>query len=213
MKTNKNVWCGFTLVELLVVVSIIAILMALLVPMVTSSRQKANTVKCLGQLREWGTAFSAYQGDNNGLFPAFPWYVSLSPYVGLEKMWDAGSTVSPRPGDKSLYSCPGASGGEFGGSTGKISYAMNNQIHVGNRNSGELGTPTLRRSHLSQPASFPVLFDANTATAYGGSTDLLLRHGRSSMANVLFADGSVLSVTNRINNSTKTIRWDPIDAL
>lgn len=213
MKTKSIGLRGFTLVELLVVVTVISVLVALLVPAVTSSRQKAHTIKCLGQLREWGTAFSAYQSDNNGQFPAFPWYVSLSTYVGLEKFWEAGSTVSPRPGDKSLYSCPAASGGDFGGSTGKISYAMNNQIHVGNRTAGEVGTPTLRRSHLSKPASFAVLFDAKTATAYGGATDLLLRHGRSSIGNMLFADGSVMSVTNRINNEDKIILWDPVDAL
>ena len=214
MNKNANYYRAFTLVELLVVIAVIAILTSFLVPTVSSSRQKANAIKCMGQLREWGSAVSSFQGDRDGLFPAGSWYVELAPYVGLESIWLPGSTTKPRPGAKSLYSCPSASLAEFpANSTGKISYAMNNLIHVPGRNTGPIAVPTLRRSHLSKPSSFVVMFDAKTASAYGGTGDLLQRHGKSNIGNILFADGSITAITNNPNSSGKILLWDPVNAL
>lgn len=204
---------GFTLVELLVVITIIAILMALVVPTISSARQKANTTKCLAQLREWGGAITAFQGDHSGEFPTTNWYATMAGYVGQSTRWQVGGTP-PRPGDGSIYSCPSSTAADFPGNTPvKIGYAMNDQVFVVNRNSGAIGVPALRRSHLGQPARFIVLFDAKTPTAYGGQNDLFFRHGRTNNANVLFADGSVLSVTNRVASGGKTLLWNPESAL
>jgi len=61
---------AFTLIELLVVISIVALLMAILMPCLQRARNQAKAVACQGQLRQWGTAFSAYASDNDGrLFP------------------------------------------------------------------------------------------------------------------------------------------------
>lgn len=48
--------CGFTLVELLVVISIIALLMALILPAVQNARQSAGRVECLNHLRNLSVA-------------------------------------------------------------------------------------------------------------------------------------------------------------
>jgi prepilin-type N-terminal cleavage/methylation domain-containing protein/prepilin-type processing-associated H-X9-DG protein len=59
---------GFTLVELLVVISIIALLMAILMPALASVKRQAKAAACLSNLRQWGVVFTLFLGDNNGYF-------------------------------------------------------------------------------------------------------------------------------------------------
>jgi len=58
---------GFTLVELLVTISIIALLISLLLPAITQARDAAKTVACLTQLRQIGIADFSYAADNEGV--------------------------------------------------------------------------------------------------------------------------------------------------
>ena len=59
---------GFTLIELLVVISIIALLLAILMPALGKVKEKARTVVCRANLKQWGLVFGLYVQDNDGRY-------------------------------------------------------------------------------------------------------------------------------------------------
>ena len=61
---------GFTLLELLIVIAIIALLSALLYPVFQSARNKAHAITCSSNLRQIGLGISAYEADNENTIPA-----------------------------------------------------------------------------------------------------------------------------------------------
>lgn len=60
---------GFTLVELLTVIAIIAILAAIIIPVTGKVREKARGAQCVSNLREIGRAMLLYAGENKNTYP------------------------------------------------------------------------------------------------------------------------------------------------
>jgi len=70
-------WKGFTLVELLVVISVIALLMAILLPALQKAKYQAKRVFCMNNVRQQSVIFFTYAHDNDGKFPPHTERVAL----------------------------------------------------------------------------------------------------------------------------------------
>ncbi len=73
----KKTGRAFTLVELLVVISVIALLMGILMPAIGKARNVAKRTACQSNLRQIGVAFRAYLDDNRDIFPPACEYPTL----------------------------------------------------------------------------------------------------------------------------------------
>ena len=113
-KTDK----GFTLVELLVVMSIISLLLTVLLPSLRRVRQQGQAVVCMNNVKQLGLAFMLYGQEYNGYaMPAassdiYWWGEKLS--TGIDhKLGFIWPYIRSELGGKSVYECPSQPFGSY----------------------------------------------------------------------------------------------------
>ena len=93
---------GFTLVELLIVIAIIAILAAILFPVFNNARKKAYQTQCAANLQQLGTATRMYAQDYDDTFPYFM-------YLDIYRSGWADVIFQGYVNNDQVYDCPGSS--------------------------------------------------------------------------------------------------------
>jgi prepilin-type N-terminal cleavage/methylation domain-containing protein len=186
---------GFTLVELLVVIGIIAVLVAILLPVLGKARAAANRAVCLSNVRQLGMGISMYCNANKGYFPTCAYWDSPPAYKPYPEDWIhwqgnrdlADSAIARYIGEvdvmKTVLRCPADSfeGRKPGGTIAEgpylYSYALNDSVGANVRS----GPPNRTKMSQWRTPSRKILITEmiekwNTAPAWARN-QLARRHG------------------------------------
>jgi len=94
---------GFTLVEIMIVVAIIALLAAIAIPNLLSAKRTANTAAAKANIRALSTAAEVYATGHNGAYPADA--AAIAPYIAPATVLCASTIAAPVQGY--VYDCTG----------------------------------------------------------------------------------------------------------
>jgi prepilin-type N-terminal cleavage/methylation domain-containing protein len=116
MKTTRHP-AGFTLLELLVVIAMIALGASILVPALARTRPNSQAFKCLDNLRQLTAAWSMYNGDynnslltcENGISGRVNWCTGVLSFSATSLNWDVNQAIARSP----LWSYTGSNAAAF----------------------------------------------------------------------------------------------------
>jgi prepilin-type N-terminal cleavage/methylation domain-containing protein/prepilin-type processing-associated H-X9-DG protein len=176
---------GFTLIELLAVIATIAILAALLLPILSKAKVKAQRTACFSNLRQLGLAWTTYSHDNGGmLVPSYPSNPDVWVQGNMTNADEAGRIDLIQQGklyDSSqnvgIYHCPADQGVVIDGKTVPTvrSYSMNGFMGARDPSAGPIPVTAdnyvwfyTKDSELRQPSQLWVLIDEDERSINDG---------------------------------------------
>jgi prepilin-type N-terminal cleavage/methylation domain-containing protein/prepilin-type processing-associated H-X9-DG protein len=191
---------GFTFTELLVVVSLGAILVGTILPALNTAQDTMKAAVCLGNMHQWGLAISLYCADQKDYYPyvgdssspcdtadTWAWYNVVPPYINQTKLCDLyTANTPPTPGTKSIWICPSATNVTVNPSSSSpyFCYSLSVCTHL----SGETHN-IFRRSQMVKPATTIIFCEEpeDNFSETSGRYDTVQRHFGGS--NFVMGDG------------------------
>ena len=216
---------GFTLVELLVVMAIIAVLAALLLPALGRSKASARRIHCVSNLKQMLVASGLYTDANRGFFPV-AYHFAMEDGLPVSYAWDLTTRMGGSPwvepgllwggaGAKAVQQCPAFRGGANWVADPYTGYNYNTS-YIGHGQFESIPQPA-RVGAVRQPVGTAVFGDGE----YGAGANKFMRapwpnpgdqafNGRHAgtqgyrhhrTTNVGFADGHAESRTGRFTDN------------
>lgn len=227
---------SFTLVELLVVVSIIGLLAGLAIPAVQGGLTAARKAESVSQLKQLGTLAVAYTAENSGNFPeeggeglqgfsqlrqaTNAWYNVLPPMAGFLAASNYRANPSSFYEKGSLFFVRGAKYPAAKLNSAYFAYGINSQLQQDDSAASILNANRIQKPSKTALFAEARLPDERALPPSGGAMDSLgqpkvrdrrfvARHNGYGI--VAFCDGHVEAVHHTKINDTQTVIWEQVD--
>jgi prepilin-type processing-associated H-X9-DG protein len=190
----------------MVVMAIVGVLLALLLPGLGRARDRARSIHCLSNVKQWGMAIGMYADDHGDRFPyeghfltpidqgvnLDAWYNSVAAHSGQRPLMELyRDQRPPLPGDRSLFICPTVVRGPGPPPTLTapfFMYGFNNRLDPN-------GPRRFRRAQVLEPVS-TVAFTENSEKRYPSTSGEHTPARHASRANLAFVDGHAGAVSS-----------------
>jgi len=193
---------GFTLVELLVVIAVLAILAGILFPVFAKARERGRAAACLSNLKQFGLAVIAYSDDWDGKYPyGVDWADRYFPQIWndqpefqakLAQMPYLPELLTAYGVDRRQWACPSDRGFNVDQISKAAAY-VDNAYRAWGMSYGyrtELALRQVRMSSLPEPSKTNLIADIDGAWHFGTTDDI-----GTYRYQICFADGHAKSVS------------------